>query len=98
MPILPYTLTLTNESTLFQREIRCKINENEFNYTMNPSAVVPGSSGSLIDAVTGSEFRPYATTIGLYNDADELVMVAKFSTPIPIPQNTDMTIVVKYDF
>lgn len=98
MAVTPFTLNLVSETTVYQREIRCHINENEFNYTMNPSAVVPNSSGSLIDNITGSEFRPYMTTVGLYNDKDELLIVGKFATPIPIPANTDMTIVVKYDF
>jgi hypothetical protein len=98
MAVIPFNLVLTRELTIYQREIRCHIEENDFNYTLNPSAAVPGSSGSLIDLITGSEFRPYATTVGLYNEKDELIMVGKFSTPIPIPANTDMTIVVKYDF
>jgi hypothetical protein len=55
------------------------------------------ASGSYIDAITGSDFQPYATTIGLYNDRDELLVVGKFSKPIPIPKNTDMTFVVRWD-
>jgi hypothetical protein len=73
------------------------VEENDFNYTLNPSANKAGTTGSYIDAVTGSDFQPYATTIGLYNDADQLLVVAKFSQPIAIPRNTDMTIVVRWD-
>ena len=70
---------------------------SDFNYTLNPSAIKAGTSGSYIDAVTGSEFRPYATTVGIYNDADELLVVGKLSTPYPIPPNTDMTFVIRWD-
>lgn len=100
MPVLPYTpfvLNLTSNSTTYQNEYRCHVQENEFNYTLNPSATKAGTSGSYIDAVTGSDFQPYATSIGLYNDANELIAVGKFGQPIPIPKNTDITFVVRWD-
>jgi hypothetical protein len=96
-PPVPYTLSFVAESTLYQNEVRCHINENDFNYTLNPSANRAGTSGSYIDAVTGSDFHPYATTVGLYNAQDELLVVGKLSTPYPIPQNTDMTFVIRWD-
>ena len=53
--------------------------------------------GQLKDRVTGSAFQPYITTVGLYNDANELIAVAKMGQPIPKSVNTEMTIVVKID-
>ena len=53
--------------------------------------------GQLKDKVTGSAFQPYITTVGLYNDANELIAVAKMGQPIPKSVNTEMTIVVKID-
>jgi len=47
--------------------------------------------------ITGSEFQPYITTVGLYNDANQLIAVAKMGQPVPKPANTDMTIIVKID-
>lgn len=95
--VTPYSISFLAESTVYQNEVRCLVNENDFNYTLNPSAIKDGTSGSYVDAVTGSEFRPYATTVGLYNDADELLIVGKLSTPYPIPSNTDMTFVIRWD-
>lgn len=92
-----YTVSFIAENTLYQNEVRCLINENDFNYTQNPSAIKLGTSGSYIDAITGSDFHPYATTVGLYNDQDELLVVAKLSRPYPVPPNTDMTFVIKWD-
>lgn len=92
-----YTLGFTSEITVYQNEVRCLINENDFNYTLNPSANKAGTSGSYIDAVTGSDFHPYFTTVGLYNDSDELLLVGKLSRPYPMPPNTDMTIVIRWD-
>jgi hypothetical protein len=53
--------------------------------------------GDRIDNVTGSAFQPYITTIGLYNDSNELIAVGKTGTPIPKSPNTEMTIIVKID-
>jgi len=92
-----YYLYLTSEITVYQNEVRCLINENDFNYTLNPSANKAGTSGSYINAVTGSDFHPYFTTVGLYNDSDELLLVGKMSKPYPVPPNTDMAIIVRWD-
>jgi len=53
--------------------------------------------GILKDFYTGSVFSPYTTTVGLYNDAQELLAIAKMSAPIPLAANTDMTFLIKYD-
>jgi hypothetical protein len=91
-----FNLAFKGEVIIYDNEVRCHINENDFNMTLNPSIASDGS-GSMYSFATQSYFHPYATAIGLYNDTNELLAVAKFSTPIPIPSNTDMTFVVKYD-
>lgn len=55
------------------------------------------SDGKLNDNVTGSTFTPYITTVGLYNDANQLIAVGKLNRPVPKPVNTEMTIIVKID-
>ena len=55
------------------------------------------NDGALKNNVTGSSFQPYITTVGLYNDTNELIAVGKMSQPVPKPANTEMTIVVKID-
>ena len=47
--------------------------------------------------VTGSDFSPYITAVGLYNENQELVAVGKLSLPIPKSKTTDTTIVVNID-
>lgn len=92
-----FTMGLNAETTVYQKEVRCVIEQNDFNYTLNPT-LRSGSFGDVKDFATGSDFRPYFTTIGLYNDRDELLVVGKLSTPIPVSSYSDMTIVVKWDF
>lgn len=55
------------------------------------------SNGQLNSNITGSEFQPYITTVGLYNDVHELIAVGKMGQPVPKSANTDMTFVVKID-
>lgn len=97
---MSFTLTFAAETTIYQNEVRCLINENDFNYSQNPTVLsmsASAPSGTLADNVTGSDFRPYATTVGLFNEADELLVVGKLSRAYPIPSNTDMTFVVRWD-
>ena len=49
------------------------------------------------DFCTGSYFSPYVTTIGLYNEANQLVVVGKLSRPLPISLQTDTTFVINFD-
>jgi hypothetical protein len=53
--------------------------------------------GAILDFMTSSFFRPYTTTVGLYNENNQLLVVGKLATPYPIPANTDMTFIVKWD-
>lgn len=46
--------------------------------------------------VSGSAF-PYITTIGLYNDAAEMVAVGKLATPVQKRDDVDMNFVVRWD-
>lgn len=85
--------------------IHCKVLDSEMNHTSNPSAMsfeslnglIARSGGTYISDVTGSSFQPYTTTIGLYNDSNDLIAVAKLGRPTPKSQNTDMTFVIKLD-
>lgn len=91
-----YSLNFNSELTIYQSQVRCHIDENEFNMTLNPSAI-SGSYGDVSSNITGSDFQPYATTVGLYNAANELLAVGKLAQPTPIPSNTDVTFIVKWD-
>lgn len=114
-------MTLTSETTIYQNEVKCRVLENDFNYSQNPSVfqtttLLTGSralpffgpqggtnvngqivDGTLANNITGSSFHPYATTVGLYNENNELLVIGKLATPYPIPSNTDITFIVKWD-
>ena len=51
----------------------------------------------MADFATGSYFRPYVTTVGLYNEDRELLVVGKLGQPIRMSDETDTTIVLRWD-
>lgn len=91
-----FSVSFKNEHIIYENEVRCTIKESEFNLSYNPS-LQSGSNGDIQYFATGSNFSPYVTTLGLYNDSNELLAVAKFGKPLLISPDTDMTFVVKYD-
>ena len=86
-----------------------KVSDFEFNHTLNPTAQTGNTvfeysgsrylqpSGKYANNVTGSEFQPYITTIGLYNDSNELLIVGKLAQPLPKPADTELTIQLRLD-
>lgn len=99
------TVSFNAQQPIHTLNIHCKVLDSEMNYTSNPSAMssepldglIARSGGTYISSVTGSAFQPYITTIGLYNDSNELIAVAKLARPTPKSQNTDMTFVIRLD-
>ena len=84
--------------TIFESQYKCTSNPNEFTYTQNPSAISGSTnSGVVYDFLTGSYFQPYITTVGLYNNANELVAVGKLSQPLQSSNITDTTVLVNLD-
>lgn len=81
---------------IYTYNIHCTVKEYELNHTYNRTAVT-GSNKSVRENLLGDEFKPYVTTVGLYNEANELIAVAKTNRPIPKSHNVDMTFVVKLD-
>jgi len=79
--------------------VLCEIKRNEFNVSQNSSLRLDGTDtdSRLKSMVTGSDFRPYITQIGLYNDGGELLAIAKLGSPLKKRQDVDVTINVKFD-
>jgi hypothetical protein len=89
------TLGFKNEYIIYENEVRCKIGENDFNFSYNPT--LQEEEGKLKPFATSSNFSPYITTVGLYNEVGDLLMVAKLSQPLPLSSTTDTIIIVRYD-
>lgn len=93
-------ITCSFESTLtiYETQYKCTLRENEFNFSNNPSQISGSlNSGILYNFATGSSFTPYVTTIGLYDNAYNLLAVTKLAQPLPLSAVTDTSILINLD-
>ena len=75
----------------------CRAFNNEFNYSSNPTYL----SGSQIYVKNGdplAEPVSYITTVGLYDDQNQLLAVAKVSEPIKKTPSTEFIARVRLDY
>jgi hypothetical protein len=69
----------------------------EFNFSNNPTFIT-GSDGTFKESDFETNPRTYITAIGLMNDANEILAVAKTSQPIEKSFDKEVLIKVKLDF
>ena len=74
-----------------------RANNREFNFSNNPT-FVSGSVGQFAQSLFERDPHVYITTVGLYDDANELLAVAKTSKPIEKSFDKEVAIKVKLDF
>ena len=69
----------------------------EFNYSNNPTAIANASLGSISSNLTGMP-TSFITTIGLYNNDNELVAVAKTAPPVKKDFDTEKVFAVRLQY
>lgn len=74
------SFTLQSQETISSRYFFTRVKNSEFNYTTNPSII--DENGSLIYSTLVNNPQTYITSVGLYNDNNELLAVAKLSRPL----------------
>ena len=74
-----------------------RANNREFNFSNNPTFVT-GSVGAFVNTSFEKDPKVYITTVGLYDDSNELLAVAKTSKPIEKSFDKEIAIKVKLDF
>lgn len=80
-----------------------RVMNRDFNYSNNPTYVYDGTDGTHPKGqIYNSDFitdpKTYITTVGLYNDSNELVAVAKMSRPAVKSFDQELLIKVRLDF
>ena len=69
----------------------------EFNYSCNPSFFQSSSLGLVLYPDFAQNPQTFITTIGLYDEMQNLLAVAKLSQPLPTSPTTDTTILINID-
>ena len=91
------TFSLNSQETVTSDFIFVRPRSSEFNYSENPS-FISGSTGEVLFSSFVDNPQVYITTIGLYNDTNELLAVAKLSRPLLKDFTKEALIRVKLDF
>jgi len=91
------SFSLNSQETITSDFVFCRARNAEFNYTENPS-FISGSTGAVLYDLFINSPTTYITTIGLYNDTNELIAVAKLSKPLKKDFTKEALVRVKLDF
>ena len=91
------SFTANSQETLTSDYVFVRARNSEFNYSENPS-FISGSTGEVIYDHFINAPQVYLTTIGMYNDSNELVAVAKMSRPLLKDFTKEALVRVKLDF
>ena len=75
----------------------CRVNNKKYNFSSNPTFFT-GSDGSLTNSTFFKDPKVYITQIGLYNEDNELLAIAKLNKPILKSYSKEAIIKVKLDF
>jgi hypothetical protein len=89
--------TVNSQETITSDYVFCRARNAEFNYSSNPS-FISGSTGEVVYNQFINNPQVYMTTVGMYNDANECVAVAKLSRPLLKDFTKESLIRVKLDF
>jgi hypothetical protein len=93
----PYGFQARNSETITSTHYFVRIKNAEYNFSNNPSYVT-GSVGQIAQSTFISDPKTYITTVGLYNDNQELLAVAKLSKPLLKSFQREALVRIKLDF
>jgi len=88
---------LNSQETITSDYVFVRARNSEFNYSENPS-FISGSTGEVIYDDFINHPQVYITTVGMYNDNNDLLAVAKMSRPLLKDFTKEALVRVKLDF
>ena len=88
---------LNSQETITSDYVFTRARNSEFNYTQNPT-FISGSTGEIIYDNFINNPQTFITTIGMYNDSNDLLAVAKLSRPLLKDFTKEALVRVKLDF
>jgi hypothetical protein len=84
------------EETVSSNYVFVRVRNSEFNYSTNPSNIT--GSGELRHDIMINTPQAYLTTVGLYNDNNDLLGVAKLSKPLLKDFTKEALVRIKLDY
>lgn len=90
------SFALQSEETITSNFVFIRVRNAEFNYSTNPSNIT--GSGELTHDVMVNSPQAYITSVGMYNDSNDLIAVAKLSRPLLKDFTKEALIRIKLDY
>lgn len=90
------SFSIKSEETISSNYVFVRIRNSEFNYSTNPSYI--SGSGEVRWDVMVNNPQTYMTTVGLYNDSNDLLAVAKLSRPLLKDFTKEALLRIKLDY
>lgn len=87
---------LRSQETVSSRFFFTRVKNGDFNYTTNPSII--DANGNLLFTTLINNPQTFITTVGMYNDNNELLAVAKLSKPLVKDFTKEALIRIKLDY
>jgi len=88
--------SIQSEETVSSNFVFVRVRNSEFNYSTNPSNIT--GSGELRHDVMINSPQAYITSVGLYNDSNDLLAIAKLSRPLLKDFTKEALIRIKLDY
>jgi len=109
-----FNASYKGQHTIYENEVMIRVPADSLNVSMNPSATYrpPAGATELCDEAQShrppGELRktmftdgvafPYISTIGLYNESNQLVAVGKLAQPVQKRDDVDMNFIIRWDY
>jgi hypothetical protein len=91
-----YNFTATNNEKTISSNYFVRVRNSDYNFSNNPTFIT-GSNGQILPAFINNP-QTFLTTVGLYNDNNDLVAVAKVSRPLLKNADSELLVKVRIDY
>jgi len=94
-----FTLNFDSSYDITVHNYKCVVEDGDYNISLNPTVRLGNNinNNKLKGFASGSDFNPYITTIGLYNDQNELLVIGKLAYPVRSPKDIDVVFNIQFD-
>jgi len=94
------TLEYRSKVPIREHNWYCHIPQGAFNFSYNPTSHDNPASDTGSTAIKRKNipFQPYISSVGLYNDRNELLVIAKLAKPIKKTVDMDLSFHIRIDF
>ena len=92
----PFTASYRSTVTLNELSVVARLDSGDFNMSTNIT-LTQDDDTTYYSFASSDDFAPYITTIGLYNDAGQLLAIGKLANSIRKRNDVDMNFLIRLD-